>query len=109
MYLCSDGCTVGLTLEGASKEEIAEMDRLLTVMADLRSPETAIGVGEREKEGVREKDRERERKGIKDREREREGIKEREREGIKEREREGLKEEREGEKPTWGTTIAGVS
>ena len=84
---------MGLTLEGASKEEIAEMDRLLTVMADLRSPETAIGVGEREKEGVREKDREGER----------------EREGIKDREREGLKEEREGEKPTWGTTIAGVS
>ena len=94
----SDGCSVGLTLEGASKEEISELDRLLTVMADMRSP--VAGVEEREREGVRERVKE----GV------REGVRERGKEGVRERVKEGVrKEEREDEKPTWGTTIAGVS
>ena len=81
---------MGLTLEGATKEEITELDRLLSVMADMRPPTTDLG----EREGVRE--RETERVGERGRERE--------------RERERVKEGREEEKAaTWGTTIAGVS
>ena len=69
---------MGLTLEGASKEEIAELDRLLSVMADMRAPETGL------KQAVKEG--ERERREVRD----------------------SVKEGKE-EKPTWGTTIAGVS
>ena len=86
----ADGCSVGLTLEGASLEELTELDRLLTLMADMRTPET-------EREGERDRERE-------------EREKERGRERGRER-KEGAKptREKEDEKPTWGTTIAGVS
>ena len=82
-------------MEGATKEELSELDRLLSVMADMRTPQTDIE-GERRGEGDREGEGE-------------SGEKERGREGEREREGEGVKERREGEKPTWGTTIAGVS
>ena len=79
---------MGLTLEGASKEEIAELDRLLSVMADMRAPlKQGVKEGEREEEGEREKEGVRERREVRD----------------------SVKEGREEEKPTWGTTIAGVS
>ena len=83
-------------MEGATKEELSELDRLLSVMADMRTPQTDI---EGERVGEKEIGREKERVG----------EKERGREGEREREGEGVKERREGEKPTWGTTIAGVS
>ena len=83
--ISSDGCSVGLSLEGASEEDISELDKLLTVMADMRHSETAS----------REEERERGREGVREKE--------------KERVREGVREEKKGDKPTWGTTIAGVS
>ena len=84
---------MGVSLEGASEEDISELDRLLTVMADMRHSEMA----------TREEEREGEREGV--RERGKEEVREKE----KERGKEGVREEKKGDKPTWGTAIAGVS